>query len=327
MRKFKIASLNNLGQAFSFLEKNQGKATIISGGCDLLNLLKGKVEQPEFLVNLKTFDGQLHYIEQSPTELKIGALATMSEIESHPMIRERFAALAEASSVVASPQIRNVGTLGGNLCQRPWCWYFRRGFPCYKNGGNVCFSVTGDNRYHAIFGGGPSFIVHPSDTAPALIALGAEVKILGPTGGKRVDLEKFFVGPDQELLKENILQPGEIVAEICLPDRVPRTRSTYIKFSERQSWDHAIVSVAAALTKKGEICDAVRIVLGGVAPIPWRVPEAERLVVGKKIDEGLAAQAGDVALEGASPLSRNEYKIDLARNLVKRALLSLWHQP
>lgn len=325
MAKFKIAPKKDLNQSLIFLEKNS-ESRIISGGCDFLNLVKGKVEKPDFVVNLNAFEDELHHIEEVGGGLRIGALVTMTELESHPLVRRRFTALAEAAGVVASPQIRNVGTLGGNLCQRPWCWYFRRGFPCLKNGGDMCYSIVGDNRYHAIFGGGPSYIVHPSDTAPALIALGAKVKILSPRGEKELDLEQFFVGPSQELLKENILKPGEIVAEVSLESLPAGARSTYIKFAERAVWDHAVVSVAAALTRENGKCSSARIVLGGVAPIPWRVPKVEKLLTGKSIDEDLAAQAGERALEGAQPLSGNGYKLDLVRNLVKRAVLTLWNR-
>ncbi len=178
-------------------------------------------------------------------------------------------------------------------------------------------------RFHAIFGGVPSFIVHPSDTAPALMALRARVKILGPAGPQEADLEKFFILPETDVKRENILGPGEIVAEFQLPPPAANTRSVYLKVSERQLWDHAIVSVAAVVTHRGDRCDAARIVLGGVAPLPWRVLQAEDLLRGKRIDEKLAAQAGEAAVVGAQPLKQNAYKIDLARNLVKRAVLQL----
>jgi xanthine dehydrogenase YagS FAD-binding subunit len=187
----------------------------------------------------------------------------------------------------------------------------------------VCYSVTGENKYHAIFGGGPSYIVHPSDTAPAIIALGAKAKILRAKGNRTVEVEKFFTLPKVDVKKENDLAPGEILAEIHIPSPAPNTRSTYLKVAERQVWDHAIVSIAAAVTLTDGACQAARIVLGGVAPIPWRVPGAEAVLIGKHLDEKLASEAGDAAVANAVPLEHNHYKISLARNLVKRALLAL----
>jgi xanthine dehydrogenase YagS FAD-binding subunit len=296
----------------------------MAGGADLLNLVKSEILRPAHIVSLKGAAQSLKYLTQTPSNgVRIGALTTMYEIENHAMVRERYTALAEAAAVVASPQIRKVGTIGGNICQRPWCWYFRRGFPCLKNGGGACYSVAGENQYNAILGGGPSYIVHPSDTAPALVALGAQVAITGPTGIRVMDLERFFVLPRVTVARENVLRPGEIVTELRLPSPAPGTRSTYLKVSERASWDHAIVSVAAAVTKRDGKCQAARVVLGGVAPIPWRVVAVEQLITGKAIDERLAREAGEAALAGAEPLSRNAYKIDLAKQLVARALLAL----
>lgn len=323
MTKFQLAPVATLPEAMAFLKANPATAKIIAGGCDLLNLVKGQVLKPDYLVSLKAVGEALRPINDTRAGLRIGAMATMREIETHAVIRERYTALAEAASVVASPQIRNVGTLGGNICQRPWCWYFRRGFPCLKNGGNACYSVAGENKYNAILGGGPSYIVHPSDTAPALVALDAQVTIEGPDGKKTVALERFFVLPRVDVEKENILQPGEIVTEIRVPAPAPDTRSTYLKISERAVWDHAIVSVAATVTRRGDVCEAARIVLGGVAPIPWRVPRAEQLVTGNRIDNRLAQAAGEAALASAVPLAHNAYKIRLGKRLVARALLSL----
>ena len=222
--------------------------------------------------------------------------------------------LAEAAESVATPQIRNVGTLAGNVCQRPWCWYFRNGFPCFKAGGNQCFSINGENQFHAIFGGGPSFIVHPSDTAPALVALDAKFHIAGPSGERtslRPRISSRF--PRQNAARENVLAEDEMLASVEFPEARPGTRSTYHKVMDREAWTHAVVSAAIVLEMDKDVCRSARIVLGGVAPIPWRVPEAEKLLTGQRITPDLAAQAADQAIVGATPLAKNAYKLPLTK--------------
>jgi xanthine dehydrogenase YagS FAD-binding subunit len=237
-------------------------------------------------------------------------------------VREKLLILSTAAGEAASPQIRNAGTIGGNICQRPFCWYFRSSnFTCLRKGGQVCYTVTGDGRFHAILGGGPSYIVHPSDTAPALVALDAQVKIVGPAGQRTVALEKFFVLPAVDYRRENILKPGEIVTEIFVPTPKPGAKGYYEKIRERQAWDHAIVAVATIVQSSGGMVREARVVLGGVAPIPWRAQKAETFLRGKKLDDGLAQQAGAFALEGAKPLKDNVYKVQMAQDLVRRGLL------
>jgi len=231
--------------------------------------------------------------------------------------------LAEAAETVATPQIRNVGTLAGNVCQRPWCWYFRNGFPCLKNGGDKCFSIVGDNRFHAIFGGGPSYIVHPSDTAPALVALEAKFRIVGPSGERVVPAADFFVLPLQDATKENVLAADEVLAEVQVAPAHPGRRSTYNKVLDREAWTHAIVSAAVVLDMDKEICQRARLVLGGVAPIPWRLPNVERLLTGQRITPELAAKAGEAAIVGAQKLSKNAYKLPMTKALVRRTVLAL----
>jgi xanthine dehydrogenase YagS FAD-binding subunit len=231
--------------------------------------------------------------------------------------------LAEAAETVATPQIRNVGTLAGNVCQRPWCWYFRNGFPCLKNGGDTCFSIAGDNRFHAIFGGGPSYIVHPSDTAPALVALDAKFRIVGPSGERVVPAADFFVLPQKDATKENVLTEDEVLAGVQLaPPQVGR-RSTYHKVLDREAWTHAIVSAAVVLDIDNEICRKARVVLGGVAPIPWRLTNVENLLTGQRITPELAAKAGEAAIVGAQKLSKNGYKLPMTKALVRRTVLAL----
>lgn len=235
--------------------------------------------------------------------------------------------LAEAADSVATPQIRNVGTLAGNVCQRPWCWYYRNGFPCFKAGGRQCFSVVGENQLHAIFGGGPSFIVHPSDLAPALIALDARFRIVGPGGERTLSGSEFFVLPRQDAAHENILGDDEILALVELPEPGAGMRSTYHKVMDREAWTHALVSAAVALDMDGDVCRGARIVLGGVAPVPWRVSEAESLLAGRRVTPEIARKVGEASVEGARPLSKNAYKVPLTRGVVERAVLTLSARP
>jgi len=249
-------------------------------------------------------------------------MITLTALSRHPVIRERYAVLAEAAGSVGTPQIRNAGTLAGNLTQRPWCWYFRQRFPCYKHGGDRCFSRTGENQFNAILGGGPSFIVHPSDTAPALVALDAQIHIVGDTGNRWLPIRDFFVLPREDVSRENVLRPGEIVTELALPPHAG-ARSVYAKVTDREAWTHAVVSTAVVLTLEDGVCRSAAIALGGVAPIPWRVAPVERLLVGQRITPELAAAASAAAVEGARPLARNRYKIPLVSETLRRTLLSL----
>ncbi len=295
------------------------KAMAVGGGSDLLQLLKEHTIAPDTLVNLKAIGGQ-DKIETHGNTLSIGALATLDSISHHAEVRQKYAVLAEAAGQVATPQIRNAGTIAGNVMQRPWCWYYRNNFPCYKNGGNTCFSITGENDFHAIFGGGPSFIVHPSDTAPALVALGARFKIQGANGTREVAAADFFQPPTVNPAKENSLAAGEVLTEITIPAPAKGTRSTYLKILDREAWTHAVVGVAAVLEMDGAMCKSARVVLSGVAPIPWRVPAVEQILAGQRITEDLLVRAGEKAVEGARPLAKNAYKVPLLRASVKQAL-------
>src|SRR5215813_8722527 len=294
----------------------------MAGGQDLLTTMKDYVTRPVRVVNLKSIPG-LDRIEADPKGgLKIGALVTIAQLEEHADVRRKFPGLAEAAHSVATPQIRNLGTVGGNLCQRPRCWYFRlEHVVCLRKGGDECYAESGENKYNAILGGGPSFIVHPSDLAPMLVALGASVSTASPKGGRSILLEKFFILPSEEPTRENVLEPAEITTEINVPASPFAARSTYLKFKERDSLDFALSAVAAALEMdpSGTVRQA-RLVLGGVAPVPWRVPRAEEFLAGKRLDASVATEAARLALRGASPLSKNAYKIPLTQTLVRRAL-------
>jgi xanthine dehydrogenase YagS FAD-binding subunit len=242
------------------------------------------------------------------------------------LIRKDYPVLSDAANSVATPQIRNVGTIAGNVAQRPWCWYYRNGFQCYKNGGNQCFSFQGENQHHAIFGGGPSYIVHPSDTAPALLALGATFRIVGPGGERKVPASEFFVLPRANPAKENVLADEDVIVGVDLPAARPGMRSRYVKVMDREAWTHAVVSAAVVLEMDGQVCRSARIVLGGVAPIPWRLEAVERMLAGQRITDDLAAKAGEASIEGARPLSKNAYKLPMTRAIVRRTLLEVAQQ-
>ena len=323
MNPFEYASADSLDGAVTLLREKKGRARIIAGGTDLIPQMKTGVAEPERLVNLKEIPG-LDRVEISPEGLRIGALAPLTEIAEHPGIRESHAALAQGAAAAASPQIRNAGTLGGNLCQRPRCWYFRNeDFHCRKKGGSECFALEGENKYHAIYGGDDCRIVHPSDTAPALVAYGAEATLRSPRGERKVLLADFFALPSVDVRRENILEEDEILVSVFAPAPPAGTWASYTKIRERASFDFALASVAVVLTFEDAICTRARIVLGGVAPIPWRCQAAESLLVGQALDDSLIARASQAALEGAAPLSKNRYKLAMTRGILRRALTHL----
>jgi xanthine dehydrogenase YagS FAD-binding subunit len=284
--------------------------------------MKDNLLAPERLVHIKHLR-ELQGIRAGNAGLRIGAATLLADIVESPMVQQQTPLLAMAAGKVGTPQIRNMGTIGGNLCQRPRCWYFRNNYPCFKHGGNTCFSATGENEFHAILEGGPSYIVHPSDTAPALVALGASVRILGGGRERTVPLDKFFVSPKQDPRRENILQPHEILTEVEVPNAPAGAKAVYVKEMVRETWDFAMCSVAAMLTIKDGVVQDARIVLGGVAPFPYRAVKAEAALQGKRLDEASAAAAGESAVDGARPLAKNAYKVPLTQAVVKRALLSL----
>jgi len=329
MNAFEWHNATNVNEAVQLLKSAATGGDIddaprpIAGGQDILTTMKDYLTRPARLVNLKTIRG-LNRIEVSgKTGLRIGALVTLSELEENPLVRQSFPGLAEAAHSVGTPQIRNLGTIGGNLCQRPRCWYFRlEEAVCLKKGGTECFSYSGENKYNAIFGGGPSYIVHPSDLAPMLVALGAGVLVTGPQGKRTIPLEKFFTLPSEgNIRRENVLANDEIITEIQVPASPFAAHSTYLKFKERDSMDFAMAAVAAAVAlQPNKTIKEARIVLGGVAPIPWRVPDAEQYLAGRALSDSVLNEVATLALKGAQPLARNAYKIPLTQTLVRRAL-------
>ena len=284
--------------------------------------MKDRIVQPDVIVNLKPIKG-LNQLTAGSGGTMIGGLVTLDALSGDARIQRQYAVLAEAAGSVATPQIRNVGTIAGNVCQRPWCWYYRNGFQCLKAGGTQCFSVSGENQFHAILGGGPSYIVHPSDTAPALVALDATFRIVGPSGERQVPAADFFVLPRQNVAAENVLANDEVLASVHIPAAASGMRSVYEKVLDREAWTHAVVSAAVVLRMDGQICRGARVVLGGVAPIPWRLPEVDRLLTGQRITEEVAARAGELAVAGARPLAKNAYKVPLTSALVRRTVLEL----
>src|SRR5438093_1906797 len=256
MKTFANANAHDLQQAVTLVQQTHqdGRAaSFAGGGSDLLALVKERIVAPDVVVNLKTIKG-LDQVTATAGGVTIGGLITLDSLGRHPVIRRQYAVLAEAAETVATPQIRNVGTLAGNVCQRPWCWYFRNGFPCLKNGGNMCYAIGGENQYHAIFGGGPSHIVHPSDTAPALVALDASFRIVGARGERTVAAADFFTLPRLDPARENVLAKDEILVDVRIPAPRAGTRSTYHKVLDREAWTHAVVSAAVVLEMDGQTC-------------------------------------------------------------------------
>ncbi|MFN2533228.1 MAG: xanthine dehydrogenase family protein subunit M [Pyrinomonadaceae bacterium] len=295
----------------------------IAGGQDLITTMKDYITRPTRVVNLKNIRGLDRITVDAKGGLSIGALATLAQVEEHPAIQKSFPGIAEAAHSVATPQIRHLGTVGGNLCQRPRCWYFRlEEVQCLKKGGSQCYAATGENKYNAIIAGGPSYIVHPSDLAPVLVALGGAVSVTGAGGKRLIPLDRFFTLPSGgSIRRENVLQNDEIITAVHVPASPLAAHSTYLKFKERDSLDFAMSAVAAAvqLLPNKTVKDA-RIVLGGVAPIPWRVPSAEKYLTGKAMTRDVLQETARIALADAKPLEKNAYKVPLTQTLVRRAL-------
>lgn len=321
MKEFKLAQPQNIEQVTSLPSE---KATfLMAGGTDLLDELKNETIDPEVVVDLKTIPG-LDYIKTTKEGTRIGAMTLVGDLAEDPRVQTNFPVLHEAALSLATPQLRNVGTVGGNLCQRPRCWYYRDPqVMCRKKGGSRCYAINGRNRYHAILGGGICHIVHPSDLAPALISLDAQVTIATDGDDKMLALEEFYTLPRVNVRRENILKPNEILKEIVIPPLKSGTKSTYVKLKERGTWDFAIASAAVNGILSGGVFTDIRIVLGGVATIPWRLEKAERSLKGKSVKEDLVKQAAVEALSDARPLKENAYKKDLAATVVTRAILSL----
>jgi xanthine dehydrogenase YagS FAD-binding subunit len=320
MHRFQHINAPNLSTAIKLL--GQPQTTAIAGGTDLLAELKRRIKKPRCLVNLKSIPG-LNKIHLNKN-LRIGGLVTLAEIERHLKILRKFPIIHQAISLAATPHLRNMGTVGGNLCQHPRCWYYRSPlFPCWLKGGKKCFAVNGENRYHAILGGRICHAVHPSDLAPALMALDGSVMINGQRGRRTISLENLYRIPGKNHRPMTILKPNELITEIRVPIPPKNTKGIFLKAMERKSWSFALVSVAAQLSFDGDRIEEARLVLGGVAPIPWRAKEAGEILRGERISEEVIKAASEAAVKDAKPLKNNEYKVQLAKGLIGQALHKL----
>jgi xanthine dehydrogenase YagS FAD-binding subunit len=320
MQSFEYASPKTLQEALSLLGSSWADANVLAGGTDLLSLMKEYIHTPKRVVNIKGIP-ELHGIEKTAAGLRIGAAVTLSELLANAEVRAQYPSLVQAAQGVHSMQIRNMGTVGGDLCQRPRCWYFRNGFGLLAMKDGKPLVPNGENRYHAIFPVGPAYFVSASSFGPPLIALGARVKIASPSGTREVPVEKFFVAPKDANTREVDLKPNEILTEILIPAAAGVKNATY-EVREREALDWPLATASVALTMKGNQVASARIVMGHVGPTPVVASQAAKLLAGKAINESVAEQAAKAAVAGAKPLSQNAYKVQLARVAVKRALLA-----
>jgi xanthine dehydrogenase YagS FAD-binding subunit len=322
MKTFTHINARTIDEAVAALRRYGDRASIVAGGTDLLGKMKDAIlpKYPEALIDIKNIAG-LDFLEEEKGILRIGALTRLEDIGKEPSIREKYAALAQAAGRTASPHLREMGTLGGNLCQDIRCWYYRNPnnrFPCLRKGGGRCYAIEGDNRYHSIMGGsveGGCYAVHPSDTAPALIALNAKIK----TTKRTLEAEDLF---QVDVVKTTVLDSDEIVTEIQVPEPKAGSRSAFIKFAIRKSIDFPIVNCAAVITSKKGVVSAARICLNAIAVKPYRAVKAENLILKKSVDESLAEAAGSAAMSDAKPMERNGYMVQIAKVLIKRTILA-----
>ena len=318
MKAFAYIDASNEQEALSVLGTERGKTLPLAGGMDILGLMKDYVLQPDQLVNVKNLD---RAISNSAAGMTLGAAVRLIDIIEHTDVARLYPALVYAALEVGTPQIRNAATLGGNINQRPRCWYFRNEeFSCLKKGGAECYAVNGENQYHAIFGEGPCHIVHPSALAVPIMALGGRFRVSGPSGEREVVADDFFVMPDRNMWAENILEPNELLTHVILPAPQNQRNASYeVRFKQSHDWPLCLASVA--LTMEGDNVKSARVVMGAVAPVPWRSRSAEEVLVGQPVTEELAARAAEAALSDAKPMSQNTYKIQIARTTVRRAIL------
>jgi xanthine dehydrogenase YagS FAD-binding subunit len=318
LKAFAYVNAANEREALAALDAQRGRVLPLAGGMDLLGLMKNYVAQPERVVNIKSLDKT---ITLTAAGARIGAAATIVELTEHQALAKAYPALIQSAEEVGTPQIRNAGTVGGNVMQRPRCWYFRNEeFHCLKKAGARCFAVDGENQYHAIFGGGPCHIVHPSSLAVPLIAYGAKFRVAGPNGEREVDAGEFFQLPADNLMGETVLRPNELLTHVILPATSGAKAASYeVRF--KQSHDWPLASATVVVTPEGNRVKSARVVMGYVAPIPWRVQAAEQALAGKTITEAVATEAANAAVAGATPMTQNAYKVQIARTAVKRAIL------
>jgi xanthine dehydrogenase YagS FAD-binding subunit len=327
MKQFDLYEPTSVNEVTSLLNQFGATAKVVAGGSDLLggvmkDWVQGKgMPLPSQVIDLTTVPN-LNAISVSGDGLHIGATTTLTDIIEHADVQKTWPLLSSAAATIASPLIRNFGTLGGNINQRPRCWFFRgENFNCYKKGGDFCYSVTGDNRYHAIIGGELCYIVHPSDTATALLALNATANLSGPGGNRSVAFDQYFHGPREDVLTENVLKPNEVMTEVVVPQPAAGAKMAWNKLKDRQVYDFAVVSVATVFTVDGNgNWQDGRVTLGGVAPVPYRAQVVEDALKGKNIQQAIKQAAAQIRTV-ARPMSLNAYKIDLVQGLIERTVL------
>jgi xanthine dehydrogenase YagS FAD-binding subunit len=321
MPAFELFQPASTADALNLLDRYGADAWIFAGGLDSFDWLKDRIKRPRYVVDLGGI-AELKGIRERDGGLEIGAMTTLTEVVRHPVLRDRYAILTQAAEAAASPQIRNQGTIGGNVSQDTRCWYYRSGWSCYRAGGNICYADTPEaiNREHAILGADRCVAVSPSDTAPALVALGASMVMRGAAGERIVAAEDYFIGPGSDITRMTVLQPGELLTAIRIPGDWAGSHFYWEKIRDRQVWDFALVSVASAMTLSGTTIQNIRLVVNGVSARPLRLVAVEQYVKGKPRNEATAAVAGDMAIQGAQPLRFNAYKVPMMRNLVKRAI-------
>jgi len=322
MNRFELAKARSTSQARELLAEN-ASSVFKAGGIDVIDHLKLHLLEPGRVVDLRSIPGLDEITVDGDGTLRIGTLVTLAKVAAHPEIQKGWPALASACGEAASPQIRNVATIGGNVLQRPRCWYYRlESYKCIKKGGDTCFAIAGLNRYNVIFGGGPAYPPHASNAAVPLVAYGASFVLDGTSGARTVPAGEFFTLPDADPERENLLEPGEILTEILIPSAAG-AKSAYAEVRERAGFDWPLVSVAVVARGEGGTVEDARVVLGQVATIPWRARKAEETLVGQPLGGASAEAAGTAAVDGAEPMTNNGYKVDLVRALVRRVVDSL----
>jgi xanthine dehydrogenase YagS FAD-binding subunit len=323
MRQFDYSSATTVDETIQLLGQDS-TVKALAGGTDLLTLMKADIAAPSHLVDIKRLDELPQGIEEHEHGTRLGALTTLAEIELSEHIQERYPALAQAAALAATPQLRNMATIGGNLLQRPRCWYFRNAlFHCWLKGGDDCHARDGENQFHALFDVSPCVAVHPSDLSAALLALDANVQLRGPSGERTLALNEFYRPPSEDRRLETVLNGDELLLSLQLPALPPGTKSLYLKAMDRKVWAFALVGVAARLRMEGDKIADARLVLSGVAPVPWRLAHAEQMLVGQRVGEATFAHVAEAALAEAHPLEHNGYKVPLAQGLIRQALTNL----
>lgn len=328
MKSFELHDAATVQQAVTMLNQFGPTAKIVAGGSDLVtgimkDWVHGKgMPYPEKLIDVTAIPEMVGINIAASGSATIGAATTLTSIAESAELEKRWPVLTQSAASVASPLIRNFGTLGGNINQRPRCWFFRgEHFDCYKKGGDFCFAVTGDNRYHAVIGGELCYIVHPSDSATSLLALNATATVASPSGTRTVPFDNYFIGPREDVLRENVLKSDELLVNVTIPQLAPNTKTAWFKLKDRQVYDFALVSVAAVVTQENGVWKDGRIVLGGVSPVPYRAKVVEQALAGKDIKENIKTAAATIKTV-ARPMSLNAYKVDIAIGLIERVVMS-----